>query len=273
MRDLQEVFDSFKMDIHLNNHKKWFTPILESFIKHNYLEISERRCLNYLPGHEPALPAASLPVISSPADISLPTPAKGSNWASAALAASCQGKVGGEGVQPAPLSGGADQSMPNSKIMQSPSPALPISINPQSVTVASHNPALDGFVNDMRISRELELERLKKENREHDKWRLGAETVCIGGHSEQSKAVSSEVVGDSYPGTLSEMKAVLVAEEWPRECKVKVYGVCGNLRLMVGELEDGRRVSFWKGVRNWRINDWVPCRLDRGGGAPVYLPV
>lgn len=232
MRDLQEVFDSFKMDIHLNNHKKWFTPILEAFIKHNYLEIAERRCLNYLPGHEPAMPAASLPVISSSTDISLPTPDTEASTLPVTQRFPVVGslptpsKVGGEGVQPAPLSGGADQSSPNSKIMQSPSPDSPV-----------------------------------------------VNTISTIGWLEQSKAVYSEVVGDSYPGTLSETKAVLVGEEWPKECKVKVYGVCGNMRLMVGELEDGRRVSFWKGVRNWRINDWVPCRLDRGGGAPVYLPV
>ena len=200
--------DSFTVEGHVAKHRVWLASQLEVFIKHNYLEIAERRCLNYLPGHEPALPAASLPVISASTDISLPTPAK----------------VGGEGVPPAPLSGGTDQSSPNST-------------NPQSVTVCIADP------------------------------------VAINGVLEQSKAVSGEVVGDSYPGTLSEMKAVLVAEEWPREAKVRVYGVCGNMRLMVGELEDGRRVSFWKGVRNWRINDWVPMRLDRGGGTPVYLPV
>ena len=221
MRDLQEVFDSFKMEIHLNNHKKWFVPILEQFIKHNYLVISERRCLNYLPGHEPA-PAAAQPVISSPADISMPTPALPMPASTAAPAP----KVGGEGVAAHATAAATDQSSPISK-------------NPQSLP--SSSPV--------------------------------AEVKAVDGANSDSKAVCSVVVGDGYPGTLSRNEGVLIAPEWPKEGKVKVIGVCNNLRLMVGELEDGRRVSFWRGPRNWRINDWVAMRLDRGGGAPVYLPV
>ena len=69
---------------------------------------------------------------------------------------------------------------------------------------------------------------------------------------------------------VEEQKAV--ALEWPAEAELRVVGYCTNPRLLACELAapDGRRVSMFRGQRNWRAGDKVPAKLTQGGGSPIY---
>lgn len=62
---------------------------------------------------------------------------------------------------------------------------------------------------------------------------------------------------------------------FPDETEVLIYGVCPNPRLLAAELKDGRKVSVWRGPRNWQLPARVICRKDPNTppAAPIYTPV
>lgn len=72
-----------------------------------------------------------------------------------------------------------------------------------------------------------------------------------------------------------EGRNVVTAAGFPTEAEINIYGVCPNPRLLLGELPDRRKVSVWKGPRNFRLPCKVRARIDLSSNpvAPVYLPV
>ena len=63
-----------------------------------------------------------------------------------------------------------------------------------------------------------------------------------------------------------------VGANMPDEALINVWGYCPNMRLLRGELPDGRAVSVWRGHRNWRLPSKILCKRD-AGSAGVYSPV
>lgn len=90
---------------------------------------------------------------------------------------------------------------------------------------------------------------------------------------------SGVIEGRNLPLSMTTGQHVAVFEKlpvaFPLEAEILVYGFAPNLRLLMGELPDKRRVSVWKGPRNWRLPSKILCKIDPGSNqsAPVYIAV
>lgn len=88
--------------------------------------------------------------------------------------------------------------------------------------------------------------------------------------SDSAKTITSTV---DFSGVV-EGKNLPRPTGFPEETELKVFGFCPNLRLLAAELPDGRKVSVWKGPRNWRLPSTVKCKIDPASNptAPTYSP-
>lgn len=93
------------------------------------------------------------------------------------------------------------------------------------------------------------------------------ETTSVGTGSTETSAVD-------FSGVVEGRNAVNAAG-FPHEAEINVYGLCPNPRLLMGELPDRRKVSVWKGPRNFRLPSKIIARIDLASNpmSPTYLPV
>lgn len=119
----------------------------------------------------------------------------------------------------------------------------------------------------------------------------GSTAICLEGTQSGAENTENKDKAVVIPADLGDKVLLMEKEErlinrildpvdvfpgWPRESVVVIAGACKNPRMVVGRIEDGRRVSVWQSrSRSLRTGAKIPCRLDLAhkGGDPMYLPV